>query len=302
MEKQYEVPVALVVFKRVELAEKMLACLEKIRPRQLFVISDGARKTVAGEQEQVDAVRALFDEVSWPCEIYRNYAGENMGCDARVPSGIDWVFEQVDRAVILEDDCIPTNDFFRFAEETLQRYEDHPEVMMVAGSNYMQGYEMPDCCCFSARVYTWGWATWKRAWERYCGDESVWNEIQKDGTLAKIYPYRIRNFVKKELDHYYELGKCPWDYLWWVSCMKYQGLCAVPKVNLISNEGFGEGATHTQDPGAYDSRTYELEYPLKYPEKIERDHKIDKYDWEINRPWLIVRAWNRVKRILGIVK
>lgn len=298
MEKQYEVPVALIVFKRVELAKKMLACLETIRPRQLFVISDGAREEVPGEREQVEAVRALFENVSWPCEIYRNFAGENMGCDARVPSGIDWVFEQVDRAVILEDDCIPTEDFFRFARETLDRYADHPEVMMVAGSNYMQGYEMENCCCFSARVYTWGWATWRRAWKYYSEDTSLWEEIKRDGTLARIYPYRIRHFVTRELDHYYAKGKCPWDYLWWVSCMRRQGLCAVPKVNLISNEGFGEGATHTQDPGAYDNRTYALSYPLKYPEKVERDRKIDKYDWEINRPWLITRLYRKLMRNL----
>lgn len=296
MEGQYTVPVALIVFKRVGLAEKMLKCLEEIKPEQLFVISDGAREQVPGEKEQVERVRALFDQVSWPCQIHRNYAEKNMGCDARVPSGIDWVFEQVEQAVILEDDCIPARDFFAFAEGMLEKYRDDPKVMMIAGSNYMQNYEIRDCCCFSARVYTWGWATWKRAWDRYCGDESAWKEIQEDGTFARTYPPRIRHFVKKELNHYYGQKKCPWDYLWWVSCMKHQGLCAVPKVNLISNEGFGEDATHTQDPGTYDGRTYALELPLKYPDQVERDRRIDKYDWEINRPWLPVRILHRLKR------
>ena len=102
MEEQYQVPVAVFVFKRVELAKKMLKCLERIRPTKLFVISDGPRRGVTGEQEQVEQVRALFNQVSWPCEIKRNYARENMGCDVRVPSGIGWVFEQVEEAVILD--------------------------------------------------------------------------------------------------------------------------------------------------------------------------------------------------------
>ena len=294
MEAQYQVPIAIIVFNRKQLAEKMLCCLERIRPEKLFVISDGAREQIPGEKEKVEAVRALFDQVSWPCEIYRNYADENMGCDSRVPTGIDWVFEHVDQAIILEDDCIPSDDFFSYAEGMLERYRDDPRVMMIAGSNYMQGYKIRDCCCFSARVYTWGWATWKRAWDCYSGDPSVWKQIRRDGTLAKTYPPRIRHFVTKELDYYYERGNCPWDYLWWVSCMKEGGLCAVPQVNLISNEGFGEDATHTQEQGNYDGKTYAMEFPLRYPEKVVRDHKLDKYDWEINRPWLIVRAFRRI--------
>ena len=294
MKEQYQVPVAVFVFKRVELAKKMLKCLEQIRPTKLFVISDGPRRGVTGEQEQVEQVRALFNQVSWPCEIKRNYDRENMGCDVRVPSGISWVFEQVEEAVILEDDCIPTEDFFPYVQNVLEYYRDNPRVMMVAGSNSMMNYRMKDSFCFTARVYTWGWATWKRAWGRYTGDLNTWQEIQRDGTFARTYPGRIRHFVKKELDYYAQQGKFPWDYLWWVSCMKAGGLCVVPCVNLISNEGFGEDATHTQDAGNYDGKTYRMEFPLRIPEKVERDRKIDRYDRGMNRPWLIVRALKRL--------
>ena len=139
------------VFKRVELEKKMLKCMEQSRPEKLFVICDGARKDVPGEQEQVEQVRALFENVSWPCEIKRNYARENMGCDVRVPSGISWVFEQVEEAVILEDDCIPTEDFFPYVHNVLEYYRDDPRVMMVAGSNSMMNYRMKDSFCFTAR-------------------------------------------------------------------------------------------------------------------------------------------------------
>ena len=298
MLEQYKVPVAIVVFNRIGLAEKMLRCLERVRPEKLLIISDGARKDRPGEAEKVESVRALFEKVSWPCEIYRNYAEENMGCDHRVPSGVSWVFEQVEEAIILEDDCMPTDDFFVFAEQMLEKYKNDSQVMMIAGSNYMKNYTMDNSYCFSARVYTWGWATWRRAWQCYQDDNSIWEQVKKDGTLARIYPSRIRHFVKKELDYYYERGKCPWDYLWWVSCMKYQGLCVIPKVNLISNEGFGEDATHTQDPGKYDGQTFSIEFPLRHPQEVKRDRKIDRYDWEINPPLLLVRAIKKLKRMI----
>jgi len=41
---------------------------------------------------------------------------------ARVSSGIDWVFEQVEEAIILEDDCLPDPSFFRFCQEMLERF------------------------------------------------------------------------------------------------------------------------------------------------------------------------------------
>lgn len=299
MEKQYSVPVAVIVFNRPGLAERMLGRLKKIKPEKLFVISDGAREQAAGEREKVQKVRALFEKVSWPCEIFRNYAEKNMGCDYRVPSGLDWVFCQVDEAVILEDDCIPDEQFFRYAQEMLDRYREDSRVMMISGSNPVQKYPIDCCCCFTARVYTWGWATWKRAWNHYCDDGSEWERIQRDGTLAGVYPPRARYYVKKELNYYFRRGKCPWDYLWWISCMGTGGLCAVPKVNLITNEGFGADATHTQNPGDYRGETFPMDFPLVFPEHVVRDTEFDKYDRGLNPPWKIVRAFRKFMRLLG---
>ena len=199
-----------------------------------------------------------------------------MGCDFRVPTGVDWVFEHVEQAIILEDDCIPSLDFFQYAEDMLKKYQEDPRIMMVSGSNLAIGYEIKNSCCFTARVYTWGWATWRRAWRYYCDGRSEWDRIQKDGTLAKIYSLRTRYYVKRELNYYFDKGKCPWDYLWWISCMGRGGLCTVPKVNLITNEGFGENATHTQNRGGYTGESYPMDFPLVFPEKVERDKMFDR--------------------------
>lgn len=298
MGKQYTIPIVVIVFNRIRLAEKMLKCLEEVKPKTLFVISDGARKDVPGEQETVGQVRGLFDRLSWNCDVHREFAVENMGCDVRVPTGISRVFEQVDRAVILEDDCIPSVDFFYYAEAMLKRYEDDPRVMMIAGSNMMKTYDIPACCCFTARTYTWGWATWRRAWDHYCGDGTEWERIQREGIFAQTYTPRVRYYVKKELNYYMERGKCPWDYLWWISCMGAGGLCAVPKVNLIANEGFGEDATHTKERGAYEGCVYPMDFPLQFPEKVERDYKFDRYDSGLNPPWIFVRGIRKLARIL----
>lgn len=299
MKEQYSVPVVLIVFNRPGLAEKMLECLKLLKPKRLFVISDGPREKVPGEKEKVEQVRGLFKNVPWPCEVQRNYAEKNMGCDDRVPSGLNWVFSQVERAVILEDDCIPSPQFFNYAQEMLELYAEDSRVMMIAGSNHMQQYSIEKSCCFTARVYTWGWATWRRAWEHYCEDDRGWKRIQKNGTLKNVYSIRTRYYVRKEFDHYFRRGKCPWDYLWWISCMGAGGLCAVPKVNLITNEGFGEDATHTRSRGDYRGETFPMKFPLDCPGEVKRDRKIDRYDRGLNPPWKIVRAFRKLQRMFG---
>lgn len=298
MENQYSVPVAVIVFNRYVLAEKMLKCLEKIKPQKLFVISDGAREGIPGETEKVRKVRSLFEKIPWECEIYRNYADYNMGCDVRVPSGLDWVFGQVEQAVILEDDCIPDEQFFYYAKDMLEKYQEDSRVMMVAGSNMFPQYLIKESICFTSRVYCWGWATWSRAWKYYCDDGSEWKRIQENGVFAKTYSLRTRYYVKKELNYYFDRGKCPWDYLWWISCMGKGGLCIVPKVNLITNEGFGKDATHTQEKGNYSGKTFELELPLKYPDEVKRDRNFDKYDSGLNPPWKIVRAIRKIRKVM----
>jgi hypothetical protein len=104
--------------------------------------------------------------------------------------------------------------------------------------------------------------------------------------------------VKKELNYYFKRGKCPWDYLWWISCMGVGGLCAVPCVNLVTNEGFGEDATHTVDKGDYSGETFEMKFPLHFPESVERDRKIDRFDRGLNPAWKIVRAYRKILRLV----
>lgn len=60
-----------------------------------------------GDAEKVAAVREFLDtHVDWDCEVHRNYAKKNMGCKNRVSSGISWVFEHEEEAIIIEDDVL----------------------------------------------------------------------------------------------------------------------------------------------------------------------------------------------------
>src|SRR5665647_1261737 len=121
---QLKTPVAFIIFNRPDTTERVFAEIAKAKPPKLLVVGDGARANRAGEAVKVAAAHAIIDRVDWDCEVLTNYSDSNLGCKVRVSSGIDWVFEQVEEAIILEDDCLPDSTFFRFCEELLEHYRD----------------------------------------------------------------------------------------------------------------------------------------------------------------------------------
>src|SRR5690349_3466106 len=101
----FDTPIALFIYKRPEETQKVFAEIAKIKPQTLLVVADGPKSAM--ERKATEATRAATEQIDWQCTILRNYAPENLGCRSRMASGIDWVFEQVEEAIILEDDCVP---------------------------------------------------------------------------------------------------------------------------------------------------------------------------------------------------
>ena len=126
----------LIVFNRPEATRRVLAELAKVRPARLFVIADGPRPNRPDDQDRCMAVRALIEKVPWDCDVVRRYSDVNLGCGHGPASGVSWVFDQVDEAVILEDDCVPHPTFFEFCDELLERYRNDERIMHIAGNNF----------------------------------------------------------------------------------------------------------------------------------------------------------------------
>ena len=98
-----------------------------------------ARVRTSRPTPSVAPPRAVVERVDWDCEVQRNFSDVNLGCGMRPATGLTWVFKHVDRAIVLEADCVPDPTFFRFCDEALERYRDDERVMHVAGNNFSQG-------------------------------------------------------------------------------------------------------------------------------------------------------------------
>lgn len=280
-----QTPVVYIVFNRPRHTEKTFAVLREQRPSQLFIVADGPRPGHPTDVERCKAVRDIVAQVSWPCEVHRNYADINLGLKCRVSSGLDWVFEHVERAIVLEDDCVAHPDFFSFCDQLLDRYAEDERVSVITGNNFQNGRKRGDASYyFSKYNHCWGWATWRRAWRWYQGELPFWPEWAQSQDWYEKTPDPVERQYWSGIFDQVKAGKIDtWDYPWTASVWYRGGLTATPNVNLVSNIGFGEDATHTTSTQSQhaDMRIYPLGV-LEHPDSIGRDEAADAFVFEQN--------------------
>ena len=266
-------PVVLIFFNRPEQTQKVFDRIKEAKPKKLFLISDGPRLRRAGEGDEVAACRELVAQIDWECDVLRNYSDQNLGCRQRVISGLDWVFSQVDSAIILEDDCVPNADFFLFTDELLKRYEKDESVGAICGTNALEKLTVTnDSYFFSRMPAIWGWATWARVWGEYDGAVRDWPLKKREGLLAKVLGNKNAvRYWTESLDGVYRNRIDTWDYQFTYLLWRTNQLAIIPARNLISNIGFGANATHTHDPTSALSnlKSADLEFPLMHPSAIQ---------------------------------
>ncbi|MGB3512172.1 MAG: methyltransferase domain-containing protein, partial [Microcoleaceae cyanobacterium] len=265
-----KIPVVLIIFNRPDTTEKVFEVIRQVKPPQLFVIADAPRQKKMGESEKCQAVKEIINLVDWQCEVLTNYTEINLGCRERVYSGLNWVFSLVESAIILEDDCVPHPSFFRFCEELLERYRDDEKIMAISGDNFQFGNNpTEDSYYFSRYPHCWGWATWRRAWKNYDNRMQLWSEVRDSNWLENILQntQAVKYWSEIFQDNYQ--GFNSWAYAWAFACWNHHGLTILPKVNLVSNIGFGKEATHTSNINRFANMSVaEMIFPLNHPPLI----------------------------------
>lgn len=278
----FDIPVLFCVFNRPRLTERVLQRIARIRPRYLLVSGDGPRPGFPGEAERVRQTRALLDRIHWPCERLTLYPETNRGCRQQMADAITWAFEQFERVIIVEDDCLPDTSFFAYCQDLLDRYATDPRVMMISGDNFQPVRHAPDSYYFSSYAHIWGWATWRRAWQHFDLSMASWSEGGRKTQVLNRFcsgPAEIAwwtDMFNRQRD-----GKIDtWDYAWAWTCWKQNGLAILPERNLVSNIGFGDSATHTVDPAScLANRPAERLDQLVHPTVVARDTEADNWTW-----------------------
>ncbi len=273
-------PVIFIIFNRPETTKKVFEAIRKAKPEKLYIIADGPRSLVPQDIELCNKTRKIVENIDWDCEVIKDYANENLGCKVRPSSGFDIVFKQEEEAIILEDDCLPHPSFFEFCQQLLERYRDEEKINIISGSNFLSKFSNKNYRYqFSAFHHFWGWATWRRSWERYDIEMKEWPTVRSENVISDMFKSKQSvKYWQTLFDEVYS-GKIntAWDYQWLYSSWKDNGLAILPTNNLISNIGFGENATHTKNKKHIRSNVplEGAQFPLIHPTSINRDFEYD---------------------------
>jgi hypothetical protein len=308
-EDPLKTPVALFLFKRPDRTRRVFERIRDARPQRLFLIADGPRTPT--DQPGCEQARAVVEAVDWPCEVTQDFAAENLGLKQRIPSGIDAVLGEVDRAILLEDDCLPHPTFFPYCDELLERYAEDERVMHVAGSQLLRRPPADASYHFSRYVHIWGWATWARAWRHFDVELRDWHGLDRESREARLRSMFDEESERRHWRYVWDnSGEIEnWDAQWSYALLAREGLAATPNSNLISNVGFGGDATNAaDDPFGIAARPLEgLRFPLRHPDSVERDAAADaaasrffrRVEPPAAKPPLRRRAWAATLRAGG---
>lgn len=286
------VPVLIVFFNRSEPLREVFEAVRKAKPVKLFLAQDGARKGNSKDAEKVAACREVVQNIDWECEVFTDYSESNLGCGKRMSSAISWAFEQVDRLMILEDDCVPAADFFPFCEEILEKYKEDERVNLISGMNHLGVYEKaPADYFFCSTGAIWGWATWKRVWDHYEYEmDFLEDSYAMECFSGSYYPkrqLRMLNQTGKSRSGLYKQGGklTAWTYQFRMLRFLFSQLVIVPKYNLTSNIGLTDDSTHggselRKTPKGlqcvFYAKTYAMQFPLQHPKYMISDTRYDK--------------------------
>lgn len=282
MKETINVPVVIFIFKRMDTTRLVLEQIRKVKPPRLYIVGEGHRPTVPGEDLLVKQVRDMVESsIDWDCKVFKNYVPEDIGVGARMSSGISWVFENEEQAIFLEDDIVVDKSFFFYAEELLTRYKNNQEVMMISARNSLSSdtYLIRDSYTFSSFGSIWGWASWRRAWKYYDFDMKEWPKLKGSGALRPLFntDYAYKRMTEISFDSVVS-GLNTWDYQWNFAMMSHGGLTVVPKENLMMNVGFRADGTHTMKGKNKTTSLGELhhvKFPLSHPANVERNTEYD---------------------------
>ena len=290
--------VLYICFNRPAVTARVMAAIRAAQPPRLYISCDGARHDRAGEADAVASTRAAATTVDWPCEVRTRFLDTNIGVDNGIATAIDWFFAHEAEGIVLEDDMLPHPDFFPFAEALLERYRDDKRIGLVSGLTLLSANPSAGASyAFSRYFHMWGWATWRRVWAGQDRTLADWPDARRQRVVENTLdrrPWGVRHW-NRAFARGWRAKNSAWDTALQLSLWRRGLVSIVPATNLVTNIGFGAGATFTTGPMPGFMRRAvprAMTWPLRHPARIAADPA---FDARIEREALRIGPWSELK-------
>lgn len=208
---------------------------------RVYIFQDGLK--CDEHRHEWEKVQEIIKSISW-CETIYYCSNVNKGLAKSIINGINIVLKDNDAVIVLEDDCVPTENFVTFMKACFEKYQSNKNVYSVTGYSWpikisKDQYDIYGC----GRISSWGWGTWKDRWEQYKIDYEAFKRIKEDKDKSKnlaIWGNDLEQTVigniKGETDS--------WAVYWALYVIEKGGICINPYVSLIQNVGFDGTGVH----------------------------------------------------------
>lgn len=305
-----DVAVLILFFCRDEQFGKVFGAVKKARPTRLYLYQDGPRE---GRQDDIDGIMkcreiASDGAINWECEVHRLYQEKNFGCDPSEYMAQKWMFATEEMGIVLEDDDVPSQSFFPFCKELLERYKDDVRVNMICGMNNTGiSKHISESYLFTKKGSIWGWASWKRVLDTWDSQYTWLDDPEKVAVVkSQLSEKDFNSYMKTAMAHR-DTGRAHYESINAAAVFLNDRLNIVPKYNMISNIGISQETTHSvsdirllpkRTQRLLYMRTYEIDFPLRHPEKIERDYKFER---EMT-PTELQKFMGKIERVFRVIR
>lgn len=233
------VPVVLFAYRRYETLVSVLASLKENRVPLLIAFLDGARDV--GDEKDVERVRDLLRAENC-CEIHIVERDKNFGLGKSILDGMKTIFQEFDRAIVVEDDIVLISGAYDYLCRGLEYYQNEARVLSIAAHTHprIRPANIGNISYCSGRFACWGWAAWRRSWVGMQNSAmDVYWQCRLRGRDVNRYGADLEGqALREEKSNIWAVRFCLMHIL-------RRGLCVQPPVPLVKNIGFGEGATNT---------------------------------------------------------
>ena len=268
-------PIVLFVYNRPEHTKQTLSALQKndlASESELFIYSDAPKSEEI--KKSVIEVRELIKKTKGFKKVTVIEREKNWGLAASIIDGVTTLVNQYGKIIVLEDDLVTSPYFLRYMNDGLNIYQNENKVASIHGYVYpIEG--LPDSF-FIKGADCWGWATWKRAWDKFepngqkLLDELKVKGLEKEADFNNSYGYSqmLKDQIKGENDS--------WAVRWYMSAFLKNMLTLYPGQSYVKNIGNDDSGTHC---GTTDMFSVELSNiilnEVKIIEEVENRGKIE---------------------------
>jgi hypothetical protein len=237
-----DIPVLIITYNRFDFVLRILKELNDHGYRNVYISVDDYYHDTIGFKKVEDFLQEhnfLHKILKW---------STNIGCENNVLDGIKWFFTNVEKGVILEDDCIPKEGFFSLLGKVRELNIDEENISFFSdniGSHpgfYVRPSHIP---------FFWGWYSSKAFFDDFYSFIKT-NSLSL-AQIKKVLSSRLSFKIKlisliNYLSFSNDTGGTGWDSVMFFYLIIKGRPFYVPSHSLVDNVGFGymnSSFTHT---------------------------------------------------------